>query len=272
MQNKIQIYDSPDFGQIRVVELDGQPWWVLSDVCKCLGLSNPTIVAQKLDEDEKLKVDPKSNLGSRSNVPITVITESGLYAVILRSDKPNAREFRKWITSKVLPSIRKHGAYINDNVLRRMQEDSEYTAELIRNLTAERNMSNALIGTVARLAPKAYYHDIILQSPDAIPVTIIAKDYGMSGTAFNKLLYRLNVQFRRGGTWLLYAKYQDNGYTVTNTYTKNGMTTFVHTYWTQRGRFWLYKLLKSNGILPANERTAIGEQMSLYETGVFAVS
>jgi prophage antirepressor-like protein len=111
MQNQIQVFESHDFGTVRVLEKNGQPWWVLKDVCKALSLSNPTIVAQRLDSDEKLKVDPKLDLGSRSNTPVTVVSESGLYAVILRSDKPEAKIFRRWITHEVLPAIRKTGSY-----------------------------------------------------------------------------------------------------------------------------------------------------------------
>jgi len=166
-----------------------------------------------------------------------------------------------------LPSIRKHGAYINDDIIRRMQEDSEYAAELLRNLTAGRNRNNALVGRVSILAPKAHYHDLILQYSDAVQVSIIAKDYGMSAVAFNKLLHRLGVQFRIGKTWLLYKEHQGNSYTVTNTYTKNGIATLIHTCWTQRGRFWLYELLKSHGILPEAERGANGGKMCLADVG-----
>ena len=89
---------------VRMIEKDGEPWWVLTDVCKVLQLSNPTIVAQRLDEDER----SKSNLGRQGDA--TIISESGLYAVILRSDKPQAKPFRKWVTSEVLPSIRRTGS------------------------------------------------------------------------------------------------------------------------------------------------------------------
>jgi prophage antirepressor-like protein len=98
--------------KIRTIMKNGEPWFVLKDVCDVLELSNPSVVASRLDEDEKEKIDPKPDLGSRSNELITIISESGLYSVILRSDKPEAKQFKKWITSEVLPSIRKTGAYI----------------------------------------------------------------------------------------------------------------------------------------------------------------
>lgn len=104
--NQLEIFKNREFGEIRTVAIDGEPMFCLIDICKSLGMSNPTMVAQRLDEDELTKL----NLGSRSG-DTNFITESGLYAVILRSDKPNAKKFRKWVTSEVLPQIRRTGAY-----------------------------------------------------------------------------------------------------------------------------------------------------------------
>ena len=106
MLNQLEIFKNREFGEIRTVAIDGEPWFCLIDICKALGMSNPTMVAQRLDEDELTKLD----LGSRAG-DTNFITESGLYAVILRSDKPNAKKFRKWVTSEVLPQIRKTGSY-----------------------------------------------------------------------------------------------------------------------------------------------------------------
>lgn len=103
--NEIMLFKSPEFGEIRSIQVDGEPWFVLKDVCEALELSNPTSVAQRLDEDERAKF----NLGRQGEA--IIINESGLYAVILRSDKPQAKPFRKWLTNEVVPSIRKTGSY-----------------------------------------------------------------------------------------------------------------------------------------------------------------
>lgn len=103
--NELQIFNNEEFGEVRTVVLNSEPMFCLADVCKALEMSNPTMVAQRLDEDERTKLD----LGRAGET--NFITESGLYAVILRSDKPNAKKFRKWITGEVLPSIRKTGSY-----------------------------------------------------------------------------------------------------------------------------------------------------------------
>ena len=104
--NDLQIFSNEDFGEVRTVLVDNEPMFCLADVCKALEISNPSKVAQRLDEDERTKLE----LGRAGDT--NCVTESGLYAVILRSDKPNAKKFRKWVTSEVLPSIRKNGGYI----------------------------------------------------------------------------------------------------------------------------------------------------------------
>jgi len=259
-QNNIQIFENKEFGKIRVVFINEQPWWALKDVCAVLGIKNHKMTAQRLDGDEVSLTDLTDNLGRVQKT--AVISESGLYAVILRSDKPNAKSFRKWVTSEILPSIRKHGAYFTDELLRQIEHDSEVIGELVSRLVDEKQKTDALLDYVDATAPKARYYDVILQCPNAVQVSIIAKDYGYSAIAFNKLLHKLRVQFKIGDTWLLYKEHQGNAYTVTNTYTKNGKVTAIHTCFTQRGRFWLYDLLKANGILPEAEKMAMAEAVA----------
>ena len=259
MKNTMQVFENQEFGQLRVLIIDGKPYFPASDCAKVLGYLNPNAAVIRHCKGI-LKRDTPSAGGIQS---INFIPEGDLYRLIIRSKLTAAERFEKWVFDEVLPSIRKHGVYISDDVLRRILDDSKYAENLLRSLSAERRKSNALLVRVEQLTPKAHYHDIILHCPDAVQVSIIAKDYGMSAVAFNRLLNRLGVQFRIGQTWLLYQDYQGNGYTVTNTYTKNGITTLIHTCWTQRGRFWLYGLLKSHGILPVAEKEGFVEQMTL---------
>ena len=263
MQNTMQVFENQEFGQLGVLMIDGKPYFPATECAKTLGYTNPKAAIIR-----HCRGVTKHDLPSTSGIQsYNFIPEGDLYRLIIRSKLPAAERFEKWVFDEVLPSIRKHGAYISEEILRRMQEDSDFNAELLRNLAAEQKRNTALVGRVAQLTPKALYHDIVLQCPDAVQVSIIAKDYGMSAVAFNRLLHRLNVQFRIGKTWLLYKQYQGNGYTVTNTYTKNGLTTLIHTCWTQSGRYWLYGLLKSHGILPEVERNASGAQLSLDDLG-----
>lgn len=251
MNNQIRIFESEDFGKIRVVDIDGLPWWILKDVGDALGLTDTSRLAERLDSDELTRVRIVSGGQNRR---MYAINESGLYAVILRSDKPKAKDFRRWITHEVLPSIRKHGAYISDAVLEEMAHSREFTENLLSVLQAERLKKAALVERLERITPKAHYCDVILQSTDAVQASILAKDYGMSTVAFNKLLNGLRVQFKVGNTWVLYKKHADKGYTVTRTYHVNEHTAAIHTYWTQRGRLFLYDFLKWHGIIPEAEK------------------
>jgi len=252
MKNQIQIFENEDYDKIRVISIDGEPWWVLRDICSALGLTTPSRVAERLDEDEVSQTHIIDKMGRSQRT--AVVSESGLYAVILRSDKPKARDFRRWITHDVLPSIRRHGAYISDGVLDEMAKNQAFAESLIFTLQAERAKKAAIFDRLQKITPKADYCDAILQCHGAVQATIIAKDYGMGVIAFNKLLHGLHVQFKIAGTWVLYKKYADKGYTVSRTYHVNEHTAVIHTYWTQRGRLFLYDFLKWHGIIPEAEK------------------
>ena len=252
--------------EIRTVQVNGEPWFVLADVCKVLELSSPHKVADRLENDERNQIPVTDSLGRYQNTAI--INESGLYTVILRSDKPQAKPFRKWVTSEVLPSIRKHGAYMTEQTLERALTSPDFLIELATQLKTEQEQRRRLETTVAvqeqqiaELQPKASYYDVVLNCKDLLSITTIAKDYGKSGVWLNRYLHENGVQYKQGQNWLLYQKYAEKGYTSTKTQTFNGMDgqqhTKVHTYWTQKGRLFIYDLLKMNGLLPLIEQEAI---------------
>ena len=144
--------------------------------------------------------------------------------------------------------------------------------QALQELKAERAKNAELTTTIsiqeqqiAEMKPKASYYDVVLNCKDAVSITTIAKDYGKSGRWFNEYLHNLGVQFRQGKIWLLYQKYAQHGYTTTKTHTYSGndgtMHSKVHTYWTQKGRLFIYELLKDHGILPLIEQEAEFEEM-----------
>lgn len=146
--------------EVRTVEMNGEPWFVLKDVCEVLGIANPTAVAERLEDDERAK----SDLGRQGAG--WVINESGLYNVILRSDKPEAKPFRKWVTSEVLPSIRKHGAYMTPETLQAAILNPDTMIQLCQQLKAEQDKNAALTAANSQLTvdkqimqPKADYFD-----------------------------------------------------------------------------------------------------------------
>lgn len=263
MSNELKIFENPEFGSIRTLEINGEPWFVLADVCKVLEIARGTKVAERLEEDEVRQTSVIDSLGREQKTYI--INESGLYSVILRSDKPQAKPFRKWVTSEVLPTIRKHGAYMTADTLEAAILNPDYLIQILTALKGEQEKRKALEAEtavqkqqIAELQPKASYYDVVLNCKDLLSVTEIAKDYGKSGTWLNKKLHELGVQFKQGKIWLLYQKYAEKGYTSTKTHTypadDGEVHTKVHTYWTQKGRLFIYEQLKGEGILPIIER------------------
>lgn len=265
MSEQLQTWNY-ESSEIRTVQKEGEPWWVLADVCKVLELSTPSRVAERLEKDEVSQTHTIDRMGRTQNT--TIINESGLYAVILRSDKPQAKPFRKWVTNEVLPSIRKHGAYMTEQTLERALTSPDFLIELATQLKAEQAQRKRLETAIAvqsqqiaELQPKASYYDVVLNCKDLISITSIAKDYGKSGTWLNRYLNQSGVQYKQGNNWLLYQKYAEKGYTSTKTQTFPGADgqqhTKVHTYWTQKGRLFIYDLLKANGLLSLMEQDAV---------------
>lgn len=197
----------------------------------------------------------------REQKPV-LINESGLYSLILSSKLSGAKKFKRWVTSEVLPAIRRHGMYATDDLI----ANPDIAIAAFTALKQEREKSKALAETVAvqnqqiaEMKPKVSYYDIVLQCKDVLLISVIAKDYGWSANKMNKYLHNKGVQFKQGNKiWLLYQKYADKGYTSTKTHdyydSHNNQHTAVHTYWTQQGRLFIYSLMKSDGNLPLIEQ------------------
>ncbi len=262
MNNQLQVF-SYEGNDVRTVQRGAETWWVLRDVCDVLSLTTPARVAERLEEDEVSLTHIIDALGRKQET--TIVSESGLYNVILRSDKPEAKNFKRWVTHEVLPSIRKVGLYATPDTVRRLLEDPDFLIHALTELKVIRAKNAALAETVsvqnqqiAEMQPKASYYDVVLNCKDAVAITTIAKDYGKSGQWLNDYLHDLGVQFRQGKIWLLYQKHAENGYTCTKTHSYPGndgtLHSKVHTYWTQKGRLFIYELLKSNGWLPLIEQ------------------
>ena len=259
--NELKIFENEQFGKIRTVEIDSTPYFVGKDVAEILGYTNPTKAMQDHVDEEDLSFNESLKLSRQSGA--WLINESGLYSLILSSKLPKAKEFKRWVTSEVLPAIRKHGVYAVDEVL----ENPDMLISALQALKEEKAKAKRLTETlavqeqqIAELKPKASYYDVVLNCKDLVSVTEIAKDYGKSGKWLNEKLHELGIQFKQGGKiWLLYQKYAQRGYTSTKTQTYNGndgeVHTKVHTYWTQKGRLFIYDKLKAEGILPIMEKS-----------------
>ena len=250
----LQIFSNAEFGDVRTLVLNNEPWFVGKDVAGVLGYSNPQkAVRDHIDDDDKTLNESFTVNGTQGEL----INESGLYSLILSSKLPNAKAFKRWVTSEVLPSIRRTGAY-GVQVPRTLKEALQLALEQEEKLEALQLDNSIKTQQIAELQPKATYYDLILQCRDLLSVTEIAKDYGMSAKGMNKKLHELGVQYNQSGVWFLYAKYQSEGYTQTKTQNYNkpdgSQGARTHMYWTQKGRLFLYDFLKSKGILPLIEK------------------
>ena len=255
--NELQIFKDERFGEVRTITIEGEPWFVGKDVATTLGYSNTADAIMKHVEDEDKLTSQIAIAGQNRNV--VFINESGLYSLILSSKLPSAKEFKRWVTSEVLPTIRKHGAYMTQDTLEKALTSPDFLIQLATQLKEEQEARKALEAEKAVLLPKASYYDVILNCLDLISVTQIAKDYGMSAIELNTILSQEKVQFKQGGEWILYQKYAEKGYAGSRTGAHLGKSGEVkshsHTYWTQKGREFIYKLLKEKrGIVPIMER------------------
>lgn len=251
-ENEIILFKHEEFGEIRTLNIDGEPWFVGKDISEILGYKdNVNALKSHVDEEDKLRWQITTS-GQRREV--TVINESGLYSLILSSKLPSARKFRHWITAEVLPSLRKHGAYFTAETLHKTMSDPRELAKLLTALADEQDKRRKLEEENAFLSVKANYYDRILQSKNSVPVTQIAKDYGMSAIAFNRMLHDCGIQYPIRGSWVLYAEYANLGYTQSKTYTIDEDKAVMHTCWTQKGRIFLYNFLKERGVLPMCEQ------------------
>jgi hypothetical protein len=255
MMNELQIFKSDEFGEVRTLNIDGEPWFVGKDVASILGYTNPQkAIRDHVDEEDK-GVNEMDTPGGIQN-PI-IINESGLYSLILSSKLPQAKAFKRWVTSEVLPAIRKQGSYslgvpTNFRDALYLAYQQQVTIEALETENAIKDQQ------IAELQPKADYLDTILQSKSLMTITQIAKDYGMSARTMNKKLHALGVQYKQGSQWFLYAKYQDRSYTSSETISvvqSDGREKVVmNTKWTLKGRIFLYNLLKEEGVLPMLEK------------------
>ena len=268
--NELKIFENPDFGQVRMVMIEDTPYFVGKDVAEVLGYEAArNAIAMHVDDEDKLTHQISAS-GQKRNV--TLINESGVYALVFSSKLPTAKKFKHWVTSEVLPSIRKHGAYMTEQTVEKALTSPDFLIQLATNLKKEQEarqeaeaksskLEHEVVGLnekISELKPKADYVDRILKSTSLVTTTQIAKDYGMGAPTFNKKLKELKVQHNVGGQWVLTYKYQGKGYASSETIEvekKDGSTkTVMHTKWTQKGRLFLHDLLKKHNILPMIEK------------------
>lgn len=211
--NELQIFNYHN-KEVRTIEKEDGVWWVLADVCKVLGISNPTQTADRLEPDEKAMLD----IGLK-NGPVNCINESGLYNVILRSDKAEAVPFRRWVTHEVLPSIRKHGTYMTPETLEKVLCSPDTIIQIATALKQEQDKNKVLEITNSQLsvqnqimAPKAEYFDDLVDRNLLAGIRETAKELGYRQNDFVGLLIKKKYLYRdQKGRLMPYAQHIDSG-------------------------------------------------------------
>lgn len=243
--------------QLRTILINNEPFFVGKDAAVAIGYKNFRD-ALKAHVKEKYKRESRITTPSGTQT-FTVISEPGLYQLAGESKLSSAEPFQDWVYEEVLPTIRKHGAYMTSEVIEKTLTSPDFIIKLATQLKTEQEKTAMLSQQVAESRPKADYYDRILKSKSLVTISQIADDYGMTAQALNKMLYELQIQHKVGGQWLLYAKHKNHGYTFSDTtilpnYNKGGEKVVMNTKWTQKGRIFIYNVLKSEGILPTIEK------------------
>jgi len=226
------------------------PLFLAKDVAEWIEHSDTSTMVRTVDDEEKLI---QTIFVSGQNREVVLLTENGVYEVLMQSRKPIAKKFKKGV-KEVVKSIRKHGGYLTPQKLEEVLLSPDTLIQLATNLKIEQEKVSALEARsetqtkiINYLSPKADYYDNTLVSKDTMTTTQIAKELGMSAKALNKKLHSLGIQYSVNGQWLLYAKYQDKGYTKPHTYTEiidNESRSFISTVWTQKGRGFIHQQLQ----------------------------
>lgn len=195
--NDIQVFNNPEFGEIRTVEINNEPWFVGKDVAVILGYSNPQkAIRDHIDEDDRTVNESFTVNGTA----IALINESGLYSLVLSSKLPTAKKFKRWVTSEVLPSIRKHGAYMTPETLEKMVLTPDFGIRLLTELKAEQDKRKALEATVEEQKPHVLFSNAVSASKTTILIGALAKLLKQNG---------INIGQNRLFEWL-----RQNGFLV----------------------------------------------------------
>ena len=248
MATTIQVFDNQDFGTIRTVTDGGRVLFCGRDVATALGYKDPTNALKQHCRGVAKHHPIVDALGRTQDARF--ITEGDLYRLVASSKLPAAERFEAWVFDEVLPTIRRHGVYAIDELL----QNDEFLEEALRTLQAERLARLAAEQALLEAAPKISYYDVVLKSSSLLTTTEIAKDYGLSAKRLNQMLREAGVQFTQSGRWFLYAKHAQQGYTQSKTHEYDEGRTRTHMYWTQKGRLFIYDLLKTQGVLPVIEQ------------------
>jgi anti-repressor protein len=228
--------------QVRTIIKDGEPWFVVKDVCEILEINNPNMAAARLDDDEVSQAEVIDSLGRRQMT--NVVNEPGLYNLILRSDKPEAKRFKRWIAHEVLPAIRKHGAYMTPETIEKVLSDPDTIIRLATELKKERQRR-------MELEPKAQGYDYLMNAQGTVTIGEAAKIIDIKGIGQNKffkILVAEGIIYKKGNSYLPYSEYKEHFVVKQNPIPMGDMVVErSQLYLDMAGLDWLAKLLARRG-------------------------
>lgn len=243
MSNEIMVFENEEFGSVRSILIDGEPWFVGRDIAKSLGYKDQKAAVRDLVDYSDKRLIQRGQYTPLDNIPnrgLMFINESGLYSLILSSELPRAKAFKRWVTRKVLPSIRKHGIYATEDFLEMSIADPAWAIGVLTALKEKQDKIKELTKSLEEARPKVEYYDEVLDSSSLIKSTIVAKDYGMSAIKLHRLLENWHVIFWQNDVWVIYQEYADKGYTGYKTYSyidEDGVQqTSKWLCWTEKGK------------------------------------
>nr|DAH42575.1 MAG TPA: repressor domain protein [Caudoviricetes sp.] len=252
--NEMQVFNNPEFGEVRTIEENGAILFCGSDVARALGYTNPSKAINDHCRGDLTKRYPIVDALGRTQGAI-FIPESDLYRLVFSSKLPTAEKFTDWVTKEVLPSIRKTGGYALPKdypaALRALADAEEAKLRLLAE-----NQQQAQV--IADFEPIRQYVDTILESKGTMATSQIAADYGLTAQKLNKILHDGGIQRNVNGQWLLYAKHMGRGYTKSKTIqiirSDGRPDTIMQTQWTQKGRLMIHEILTARGIEAVMDR------------------
>ena len=236
-ENKMQVFSSEEFGEIRTAQIDGEPWFVAADVCNVLDIENPRQAVSRLDEDEKLNTVISNDGNKRGNPNMTVVNEPGLYSLILGSRKPEAKAFKRWITHEVIPTIRKTGGYVDSEEMFVNSyfptADEETKAFMVSTLRYAKRQNKQ----IAVMQPKAEYFDDLVDRNTLTSFRDTAKEFGVKPKEFLAYLIDHGYVYRDGkGALMPYAEKNDGLFSVRECRSEKNKWSGVQTLITPKGR------------------------------------
>ena len=237
---EIKIFQNQEFGAIRTISNErGEAMFCAKDVCDTLGYNNSRDALRNHVEAEDVEKFDTPTKGGKQK--LNYINESGLYALVLFCKLDSAKRFKHWVTSEVLPSIRKNGGYM---MARPDESDEVILARALQIMQATLQRRDEQI---AQLKPRAEYADHVLDSITCITTTQLAKELDMTAQELNRLLCEMHIQYWQSGQYLLYADYARQGYAKNRTHSYRGhddtLRTNTYLVWTERGRDFIHRLL-----------------------------